>query len=225
MPHGAPRSDIAGVLLAAGRGSRFGATKLLAELDGEPLIRHVITRALRSSLTEVHVVLGHDAASVAAALPDHDRVRASRNPAYRSGLATSLHCGLRGLGASISGAVILLADMPLVHPKDIDAVAAALREGSTTVRTRYRDGVGHPVGFQRAVWPALGTVSGDRGARGLLDGMEVHEVASPRTTPRDVDEAADLEIVSDQLRAQHRRPTRSRRPPGGPCSRGRTGSI
>lgn len=187
---------VAAVVLAAGRSQRFGAPKQLARLAGTPLIGHVVQRVLASAVTEVVVVLGHEAEAVRGVLPADERVRTVHNPRHGEGIATSLLAGLGALDQRVEGAVVVLGDEPGIEPRDIDAVVGALLAGREVARVRYSDGPGHPVGFRRSRWPELQALTGDQGARSVLLRSQVHEVAVPRPGPRDVDEPGDLAALA-----------------------------
>lgn len=181
----------AALVLAAGSASRFGATKQLAELDGRPLIAHVVEIALSVGADDVVVVLGHDADRVASAVPVDPRVRTVRNEHHAEGMASSLVAGVTALGAEVEVAVVLLADQPGIAPDAVRRVAAAA-EGHDAARAVYGDGPGHPVAFDRHAFERLRGLRGDVGARDLLADMDVAEVPVAGDTPRDVDTPADL---------------------------------
>ncbi|MDX1658663.1 MAG: nucleotidyltransferase family protein [Nitriliruptorales bacterium] len=184
---------MAGLVLAAGAGQRFGdATKQLALLDGKPLVRHVVDAALAAGLDQVVVVVGHDAGSVAAALPDLPGVEVVRNEQYRAGQAASVRAGIGALAADVEAVVVLLADQPGVSPSAVRRVRAAVEDGAEVARARYDDGPAHPVGLAREVFARLLALSGDRGARAIFDEVDVIEVDVDGSRPPDVDTPADL---------------------------------
>jgi molybdenum cofactor cytidylyltransferase len=161
---------VGAVLLAAGRGTRMGGpNKLLAEVDGKPLVRHAAEAALAAGLAPIVLVTGHQNDAVERALADLPLVKA-HNPAYAEGLSTSLRAGLAALPDEIDGAVVLLGDMPRVDAGLIKRLVAAFRpdEGKLAV-VPVRDGDrGNPVLFARRFFPELLKVTGDVGGRGLL---------------------------------------------------------
>ncbi|MGY2051869.1 nucleotidyltransferase family protein [Methylobacterium sp. JK268] len=159
------------VLLAAGRGTRFGAApKLLAPLDGKPLVRHAAEAALESGIGPVVAVLGHAGAAVEAAL-DGLALRRVPNPNYAEGLSTSLKAGLAALPDEIVGAIILLGDMPRVPAGLLRGLAGAFREGDAAVVPVHGGRRGNPVLLNRRILgDALAGLSGDRGAGPLLAG-------------------------------------------------------
>ncbi|MCE4223473.1 nucleotidyltransferase family protein [Methylobacterium sp. C25] len=187
-----PEPTIAAVILAAGRGTRFGpAPKLLALLEGEPLVRHVAKAALASSARPVVVVLGAHATAVAAALDGLD-LHLVDNPDHAAGLSTSLRAGLAALPADTSAAIVLLGDMPRISAAHIDALAEAYRfadprPGAVVPVTCGRRGNPVLLDLDRLA-DALAAVSGDRGAGPLLAGRaDVLEIAMDASVAFDVD--------------------------------------
>jgi molybdenum cofactor cytidylyltransferase len=205
------------VVLAAGAGERYGATKPLATVRGQPLVAHAVATALAADADPVVVVVGHDADRVAAAARAAAARPAARaasgphggggvevvtNPTYRSGQASSLATGIRTLLShhhAVEVAVVLLADQPGVSPAAVRAVAAALGAvrgpggaRPDAARASYADGLGHPVAFRRSAWARLLSLTGDAGARHLLEDLEVVHVQVPGTVPVDVDTPDDL---------------------------------
>ncbi len=180
-----------GAVLAAGAGARFGSTKQLARLDGRPLVTHVVATARAAGLDPVHVVVGHDADRVAAAVPAGTVV--VRNEAAADGQATSLVAAVTAAGATDAAVlVVLLADEPGVTRAAIEAVLAAHADGATVVRAVYDDRPGHPVAFDRSVWPQLLAATGDRGAQQLFDRLAVTPVRVAGPAPADIDTPEDL---------------------------------
>ncbi|HEX6981068.1 MAG TPA: molybdopterin-binding/glycosyltransferase family 2 protein [Alphaproteobacteria bacterium] len=164
----APR--IAAIVLAAGRSSRMqGANKLLAEIDGRPMVERALNAALGSQARPVIVVTGHDGTRVRAALAGRD-VPIVDNPNYAEGLATSIRAGLAALPADIDGAIFLLADMPRVNSAHIDRLIAAFNpvEGRAVCIPTYRAKRGNPILWAARFFTELRNLSGDHGARVLL---------------------------------------------------------
>lgn len=163
-------SGVAAIILAAGLGSRFGdAPKLLADLDGKPLVRHVAEAALASLASPILVVVGHRREDVRAALAGFD-VAFVHNPAYADGLSTSLKAGFVALPPGSEGAVILLGDMPRVTPALIDGLIEAWRRrrpAGAAVPT-HSGRRGNPVLLARSLAPEIASLAGDGGAGPLL---------------------------------------------------------
>jgi molybdenum cofactor cytidylyltransferase len=162
--------QIAALVLAAGRSSRMGGpNKLLANLDGKPLIRHAVNAALASRASSVTVVTGHMEARVAAALDGAD-VAITHNPDFAEGMSTSLKAGLAALPAESEAVVVLLADMPRVTGAMIDALIAAYdpAKGSLIVVPTFEGRRGNPVLWSRRFFGDLSSISGDIGARNVI---------------------------------------------------------
>jgi molybdenum cofactor cytidylyltransferase len=160
-------SAIGAVVLAAGRSSRMGAHKLLLPLGGRALVTYAVAAACVSAADPVVVVLGHDAERVRAALPPA-RYRTVTNAAYGEGMATSLRVGIAALPA-VAGALVLLADQPLMTSAALDAmIAEARRLPHAIVRAAYDGRPGHPVCFPSRLFPELLAATGDEGGRSVL---------------------------------------------------------
>lgn len=166
-------SSVAAIVLAAGRSRRFQAgegSKLLALLDGTPLVRLVTATALSSRAAPTVVVTGHAATAVETAVAGLP-VRMVHNPDYRAGMAGSLAVGLAALPAETIGALILLADMPLVRPDTLDQLIAAFESaapGTEAVVPLFGGRGGNPVLLGRSMFPNVRRLEGDDGARKLL---------------------------------------------------------
>lgn len=189
--------SIVGVLLAGGTSSRFGeANKLLAELDGEPLVRHAARTLLDAALSDVVAVLGYEAEAVASALDGLD-VGLVRNPDYEEGLSTSVARGVEAArDAGADAALFLPGDMPAVEPATVMLLADAYRAGLGTALAAAHEGRrGNPVLFDAAHFDALLAVEGDTGGRPVLLGSDdsaLVEVDDPGIG-EDVDTIGDLE--------------------------------
>ena len=90
---------ICAVVLAAGLSSRMGVQKLLLPFGGKTVIGHIVDQLLASTVGEVHVVVGHEAERLSAELSGR-AVSFVTNPEYKSGMLSSVRCGLRNLPRS-----------------------------------------------------------------------------------------------------------------------------
>lgn len=193
----------AALVLAAGRSTRMGGpNKLLATLDGVPLVRRVVEAALASRASGVTVVTGHMAAEVRAALAGLD-VAFADNPAYAEGLSTSLRSGLAALPDDVGAAVVLLGDMPMVSAATMDRLIAALdpAAGQGIVVPTFEGKRGNPVVWARRFFPELARVHGDVGARHVIGehAAEVVEVEIGAEVTLDLDTPEALAAAGGRL--------------------------
>ena len=176
-----PVKPLAVIVLAAGRSTRMGGpNKLLALFEGKPLVRHCVENALAAAVGPVLVVTGHQGAEVRAALAGL-AVRFVDNPAFATGLASSLKAGVAALDEPTQGAIVMLGDMPLVPPlvlRRLVGVFGEQPEAQAVVPTTLGER-GNPVLISRALFPAVAGISGDIGARKLIEaaGIQVAEAA------------------------------------------------
>jgi molybdenum cofactor cytidylyltransferase len=193
-------SQVAVGILAAGRAERFGGGKVLAELDGVPLVRRAVDAAMASGLRPVVTVVGPRAGPLEQVLPAGvDVVQAF---AARRGIAHSLRALIRALeGWRQVGAVCVgLADQPFVGPDAYRRLSAAYDAGATFAVATYKGQRHNPVLIGRVHWPAVARLRGDVGARSLMDTLAVVEVDCDNTgRPDDVDTTEDLARMQREM--------------------------
>ena len=186
---------ISAIVLAAGAGTRFGGTKQIVEVRGKPLAQHPIDAATDAGVDEVIVVLGHDVERVRSALRLPGAGRWVVNPAYSTGMASSLAVGLEHADPSSEAAVVLLGDQPGVTAQHVRALVEAFKaRRSPIVRLAFRTGPG-PSLIARELWPDVTALEGDVGASALISMRPelVEEVDTGGDAPVDVDVPHDLE--------------------------------
>jgi molybdenum cofactor cytidylyltransferase len=189
---------ISGIVLAAGKSSRLGRPKQLLQLEGRPMLQHVVDVAHEARLDEIVVVLGHREDAVAAALRLPEEARTVGNPEYASGQSASLRAGLDALHPSSECAVILLGDQPRVPAEAIRTVVQAFRSTpAQIVRAMYGGVPGHPVLLGREVWEAVRRIGGDVGARDVIAGRagDVLDVEVGDSPPADIDTWEEYERI------------------------------
>ena len=184
------------VVLAAGRGSRFGdeGPKTLARLGRRPLVAYAVAAARSSGLRPVVVVVGCQAAEVAAAAGVGIEVLIE-NPNWEEGMSTSLRAGLAGILAdrTVTAVTVALADQPRIGAEAHRRLADAHREGAELAVATYEGKRGHPVLIGRTLFAEAMRMTGDQGARTLLAAYPVVEVPCDGTgEATDVDTRADL---------------------------------
>lgn len=188
------RRFLTGLVLAAGSSKRLGQPKQLLPYRGTTLLGWAIAQAEASAaLDEVLVILGHASddilASVTLAL-----AQPVLNPEFGEGCAASYRTGLAAADQRAEGVLILLSDQPGVDAEAIGRVAAAWRASDARiVIASYQNTPGHPLLFDRQLFPDLAALHGDKAAWKLVDQHPdwVQAVEMGRPLPRDVDTWAD----------------------------------
>ena len=195
------RSAVAGVLLAAGEGSRFGRPKALVELDGQTLAERGVTLLRAGGTDPVLIVTG---AAQVELRPEH-QARTVYNREWRTGMGSSLRAALRALteleaGPEIGAVVVALADQPLVGTEAVGRLIAAYRSGAGVAVAAYGGKPRNPVLLAREHWPeVIATATGDQGARAFLRARpELVTLVECGDTgrPDDIDTPADLEHIA-----------------------------
>ena len=188
---------IAGLVLAAGAGTRFAdsESKLLADVNGQPILERAVAAACAvPALERVLVVLGSRSTEIRARV-DFGRAETAVCPDWASGQAASLRCGLGAL-AGAEKVIVTLGDAPLLTP---GAIARFVGEPGGT-RAVFSGRPGHPVVLGPDEIAAALALSGDHGARDLLRGARGIE-AGHLCSGRDVDTPDDLEAIRHAARA------------------------
>jgi CTP:molybdopterin cytidylyltransferase MocA len=192
-------SGVCAVLLAAGAGSRFGGSKLLAPYGGRPLIEAALSNLAGSAVDATVVVVG-DGASALREVCEKYGVRVVENPDWAQGQSTSVRAGLAACGPDVRAAVVLLADQPLVGAGAVERLVEAFEEGAKVAVATYDGRPRNPVLFSREVWPlVLRELSGDEGARVFIRG---HPELIEHVACDGVGDTADVDTREDLRRLE-----------------------
>ena len=189
---------IVGILLAAGASRRFGADKLTQSLpDGDV----VAVRACRNLLAGTDSVLAvvRPGSERLAALLQAEGADVLICADADQGMSASLVSGIRARPEA-AGWLIALGDMPWIAPTTIRKVADALRMGATIAAPRWQGRRGHPVGFAHVLGPELAALSGDEGAKAVinayLEQLQLIDCDDPGVL-RDIDKPEDLNPLNN----------------------------
>ncbi len=192
-----PVAGVAGVLLAAGEGSRLGQPKALVEIGGEPLAQRGVALLRAGGAAPIVVVIG----AVAVDLPG---VLAVHNPGWRTGMGSSLAAGLATVPDGCSAAVIALVDQPLVGPEAVRRLIAAHAAGASIVVAAYHGAPRNPVLLAREHWAGVVALAvGDAGARPFLRAhpeLVMSVECGDTGSPDDLDTRSDLDRLARLVR-------------------------
>ena len=188
---------IAALVLAAGASRRLGRPKQLEAWGSSTLLGHVLDNVRQFPVDEIWVVLGAGLDDVMRGV-DLSGCGIVENPEWSEGLAASLRVGLDALTrlSRAEAAFIVLGDQPDI-PDEVPGklVEAWKKKRPLAVVPKYRYSSGNPVLVSRELWPRLMSLSGDEGARRLLQAHPewVEEVWFESLPPRDIDTESDVE--------------------------------
>jgi molybdenum cofactor cytidylyltransferase len=159
-------TKIIGILLAAGASQRFGSNKLTQVLPNGEVVAVQACRQLLAG-TDAVLAIVRPGSEQLAALLQAAGAEVLVCAEAEQGMGASLACGIRAKPQA-AGWLVALADMPWIKPATIGQVADSLRSGAIIAAPSWQGQRGHPVGFARALGPKLATLSGDVGAKALV---------------------------------------------------------
>ena len=184
---------IVGILLAAGRGSRFGSDKLMHPLaDGTPMAV-AAARHLRPACNRLIAVL-RPGSEILASWLAAEGCTTIFCPDAAAGMGHTLAAGVRASPDAL-GWVVALGDMPFIAPSSHQLIATRLRAGASLAATSFGGRRGHPVGFAAQWFDQLAALTGDQGGKSILDAHLEQLVLCPvddAGVQRDVDQPDDL---------------------------------
>jgi CTP:molybdopterin cytidylyltransferase MocA len=190
-----PEFRFGAVILAAGESARMGTPKQLLVVDGRAILIRTVEAALASPAWPVVVVLGANAEKIRPLLARHP-VLIADNPAWSEGMASSIRVGvstLQQFSRALDGALVALCDQPAFSSDVVSRLVAAHHAtGRSITAARYRGRNGAPALFLREHFSTLTSMTGEEGARTLLNGdpalvapVELPELAMDLDTPAD----------------------------------------
>jgi nicotine blue oxidoreductase len=186
-------AEVAGLLLAAGAGRRFGRPKALVDVDGEPMVLRALRTLSDGGCAPVRVVLGARAEDARALLPDPSIAVYADD--WASGMGASLRTGLDAVRElDVDAVLVHLVDLPWVGPEVLSRLCE-LASPDVVARASYDCEPGHPVLLGRRWWAEIGeSARGDRGARDWLATREDLRLVEcgDLGSGRDVDAPGDL---------------------------------
>ena len=160
---------ISAILLTAGQSKRMdGENKLEKKIQGIPLIKHSVKNILASSIDELIVVLGHQKEIIEKLIDKNEKIKFVFNKDYESGMASSIKTGLNNLSEKTEAFFICLGDMPMVNSDIYNQLIKSRNQKDIIVPT-YKGQQGNPVLFDKLMKEKVIDVSGDVGAKKILE--------------------------------------------------------
>jgi molybdenum cofactor cytidylyltransferase len=171
---------LAAIVLAAGKGSRFGGQKLTSAWGDGLLIDGAVRAALAAPVEDVLVVTGADPKVIEAVQAHADpRLRVTYAEDHAKGLSASLKAGVRALHDGVHAAYIFLGDMPKIPHEVLPKLADAIDNGAPAAAPVFHGRRGHPVILTSGFFGLLLDLQGDNGAGGLLNALGPQVVTIP----------------------------------------------
>ena len=203
---------VAGLLLAAGAGSRMGGPKALLPWAGEPLVRRGIRLLSEGGCAPVVVVVGAAGEQVREQVRAHgDHAAVVTADDWATGMGASLRAGLASLDDTVAACVVALVDQPLVTPAAVERLRAAYADGAVAAVATYAGRARNPVLLERSTWAGvMAAAVGDEGARGWLrrhPELVVQVDCTDGGAPDDLDTPGDLAALTARAEPAADEPT------------------
>ncbi len=190
-----PAERVAGILLAAGASSRFGADKLAVAWGGRTMLHRATTAMIDAGLDPVLVVVQPGVSA-----PFTGVSRSVPNPRWCEGLSTSVQTGLAALAddATVGAAVVAPADQPWCGAEVYRRLLDAFRSSGAGLLAASFDGaVRNPVLLERSRWHLADRIEGDIGLSAVVRGLDPMTVECA-----DIGSVSDIDTASDLERAR-----------------------
>ena len=149
-------NNIAGIILAAGKSTRFGAPKVLQSFLGTSFVTCIANALRYSGIENIRLVLGHKFEEISPQIPNRDSFKIVKNRDYELGQFSSLQAGIRDLSTNVAGIVMCLVDHPHLSPETYQTVTNAARQNpDSIVIPTYQNRGGHPVYIPGSLFPQI----------------------------------------------------------------------
>lgn len=169
---------IGAIVLAAGLSRRMGEAKQFLPLQGNPLFRHAVERAIANDLSPILLIGGEHCERLRQLTSDLPQVEVLDNREYATGMASSLRMGMEAASGRVDAVLVFLADQPCVPDHVVQTLIQTYEEnqaqGVRIVRPIYQDTAGHPVLFGASLMEEFSRVTGDQGGKDIIHKYKAH---------------------------------------------------
>ena len=183
------------ILLAAGQSKRFGdKNKLLAMINGKPIINHILDTLFEIfNPLELVVIVGHEHKLIKKLIINKN-IKILENMDYKKGIGTSIALGVNDIEIDIDGVMIIPADMPYLNSKDLINLEKKFIELNCkkVIMPEYNSRIGNPVILPRNYFNSLKNLKDDFGARSLIRKKDIITIKAEFGTIFDIDTIEEL---------------------------------
>ena len=165
---------IRAILLAAGQSKRLkGENKLIRKFKNKPLIDHAINSLIKSKISKIIVVVGHEDRKVKKIIKKNKKIIFTLNKKYKSGISSSIKVGLKKISKKNKGFVVVQSDMPFIKSSDINKICNSIKKRKFLVHAlKFKNKIGNPIGFDILVMKKFKKIKGDIGAKFMVNRLE-----------------------------------------------------
>ena len=161
---------ISAILLSAGESKRIPfENKLIKNFKGKPLINHILRSLIKSKVSKIIIVLGHEHVKVKNLLTKSKKITFIVNKNYKKGISSSIKLGLKKVNRKNKGFIIAHSDMPFIKTSHINKICSSLLKKNDLVHAmKYKNKLGNPIGFNISVLNKFYKIRGDIGAKYMV---------------------------------------------------------
>ena len=160
---------ISAILLTAGQSKRMiSENKLTKKIQGVPLIKHSVKNILAASIDELIIVLGYQKEIIEKLIDKNEKIQFIFNKDFESGMSSSIKIGLNHLSEKTEAFFICLGDMPMVSHVIYDQLIKS-KNNKEIIVPNYNGQQGNPVLFNKSMKEKVMDISGDIGAKKILE--------------------------------------------------------
>ena len=161
---------VSAIFLAAGQSKRLiKENKLTKIFKKKPLINHSLNSLVKSKVSNIYVVLGHENIQVKKNIKKNKKIIFIVNNNYKKGMSSSIKTGIKRLSKKNKGFIIIQSDMPFIKTNHINRICSSIKKKNHLVHAlRFKNRVGNPIGFDISVLSKFRKIKGEYGAKFMV---------------------------------------------------------